>query len=387
MNLLNRSFRYELPTDIVFGVNTVEQLPTHIKTLNGSKVFIVTDPGVVRAGILQKVTSVLEQQQISFEVFSEVDREPDVHTIIKVTEKAKLVEADLVIGVGGGSSLDAAKAIAVMVKNEGIITDYAGLNQIPNPGVPLICIPTTSGTGSEVTIWCVISDKANHRKHPIGGKVLAPTLAVCDPALTLSLPASITAATGLDALTHALECYVNKITQPISMALARESMRLIAKSLRTAVTQADHLEARTDMMIASTMAAMAFNPTRLGLAHALAMPLGGKYNIPHGMVNAIVLPQVMEYNLVSNLEAFKEIAEIFGENTEGLSLREAAALSIKAIRQLNDDIGIPAGLREYGVNEEDLDEIAEEGMESGNILVNPRKAGLEDLKEIVRRSI
>lgn len=387
MNLLSRVFTYELPTEIAFGVHAVNELPKWINTLKGSKVFIVSDPGVVQAGILDKVTSPLAESHISFQTFTEVDREPDVKTIEIATAEAKAFGADLVIGVGGGSAQDAAKAVAVMVNNEGKITQYAGLNNIPNPGVPIICIPTTAGTGSEVTIWTVISEKDNHRKFGIGGKYLAPTLALCDPALTLSLPGPMTAATGVDALTHALESFVNKATQPISEALSRESMRLIAKSLRKAVAQGDNLEARYDMLLASTIAAMAFNPTRLGLAHALCMPLGGKFKVPHGIANAILLPQVMQFNLVGNLERFKEIAEIFGENTAGLPLREAAELSVKAIKKLNQDIGIPAGFSEYGVTENDLDYIAKEGMESGNVLVNPRKPTLEDLKEIVRQSI
>jgi alcohol dehydrogenase class IV len=387
MNWFNRVFTYELPTEIVFGNDSIQQLPQWIVKLEGSKVFVVSDPGVRDAGILNKVTSLLQQANITFEVFAEVEREPDVKTISAAADKAKAFSANLVIGVGGGSAQDAAKAVAVMVNNEGKITQYSGLNNIPNPSLPIICIPTTSGTGSEVTIWTVISEKENNRKFGIGGKYLAPTLALCDPTLTLSLPGPMTAATGIDALTHALESFVNKATQPISEALSRESMRLIAKSLRKAVAQGDNLEARYDMLLASTMAAMAFNPTRLGLAHALCMPLGGKFKVPHGVANAILLPQVMEFNLVGNLERFREIAVIFGENTEGLTLREAAGLSVAAIRQLNHDVGIPVGLREYGVTVNDLEYIALEGMESGNVFVNPRKPTLEDMKEIVRKSI
>jgi alcohol dehydrogenase class IV len=387
MNLLHRTFTYELPTEIAFGMNVVNELPQWIAKLKGTRVFVISDPGVEQAGILAKVLDPLAKADITVQTFTDVDREPDVKTITTATEVAKSFGADIVIGVGGGSAQDAAKAVAVMVNNEGKITDYAGLDKLPNPGVPIICIPTTSGTGSEVTIWTVISEKDSNRKFGIGGKFLAPTLALCDPMLTVSLPGPMTAATGIDALTHALESFVNKATQPISEALSRESMRLIAKSLRKAVAQGDNLESRYDMLLASTIAAMAFNPTRLGLAHALCMPLGGKFKVPHGIANAILLPQVMEFNLVGNLEKFKEIAEIFGENTEGLTLREAAELSVKAIKKLNQDVGIPAGFAEYGVTEEDLDYIANEGMESGNVLVNPRKPTLEDLKEIVRKSI
>lgn len=385
MNLLHRVFQYELPTEIVFGMNAIAELPGRIKKMQCSRVLVISDPGVEQAGILQKVTGLLEGAGVAFSVFSDVDREPDVKTIGIATEKAREFKADVTVGVGGGSALDAAKAVAVMVNNEGKITQYAGLNQVRNPGLPIVCIPTTAGTGSEVTIWTVISEKENRMKFGIGGKYLTPTLALCDPSLTLSLPAPITAATGMDALAHALESFVNKATQPISQALSRESMRLIAKSLCKAVAQGENLEARYDMMLASTIAAMAFNPTRLGLAHALAMPLGGQFKIAHGLVNAILLPQVMAFNLPGNLEGYKEIAEIFGENTGGLSLREAAERSVKAIGQLNQDIGIPANLREYGITEKDLDPIAVEAMASGNTAVNPRKTTLEDFKEIVRK--
>jgi alcohol dehydrogenase class IV len=387
MNLLQRSFTYDLPTEIAFGMNIVNDLPQWVFKLKGSRVFVISDPGVEQAGILGKVLEPLANSDITVQTFTDVDREPDVKTIAAASEIAKSFGADIVIGVGGGSAQDAAKAVAVMVNNEGKITEYVGLDKLPNPGLPIICIPTTSGTGSEVTIWTVISDKENNRKFGIGGKYLAPTLALCDPMLTVSLPGPMTAATGIDALTHALESFVNKATQPISEALSRESMRLIAKSLRKAVAQGDNLEARYDLLLASTIAAMAFNPTRLGLAHALCMPLGGKFKVPHGTANAILLPQVMEFNLVGNLEKYKEIAEIFGENTEGLTLREAAELSVKAIKQLNQDVGITNGFAQYGVTEDDLEYIALEGMESGNVLVNPRKPTLDDLKEIVRKSI
>jgi len=384
---MNGLFKYELPTEIVFGYEAVQQLPQWISDLGGTRVLIVSDPGVRDAGILQKVTGPLAAANITFDVYTEVEREPDVKTIALATEKAKAFSADLIVGVGGGSAQDAAKAVAVMVNNEGEITQYAGLNKLPKAGLPIICVPTTAGTGSEVTIWTVISEKASNRKFGIGGKSLAPTLALCDPDLTLTLPGPMTAATGIDALTHALESFVNTATQPISEALSRESMRLIAKSLRTAVAQGHNRQARYDMLLASTIAAMAFNPTRLGLAHALCMPLGGKFKVPHGIANAILLPQVMAFNLMGNLEKFKEIAEIFGERTEGLSLREAAQRSVHAIRMLNQDVGIPSGLGVYGVTEDDLEYIALEGMESGNVLVNPRKPTLEDLKEIVRQSI
>lgn len=387
MNWFNRIFNYALSTEIVFGFKAIQELPRRVEQLQGSKVFVVSDPGVEQVGILKKVTKLLQEAQIPFQSFTEVEREPHVTTINQATNKAKSFGADLVIGIGGGSALDAAKAVAVMMKNKGEITQYAGLDNIPNPGIPVICIPTTAGTGSEVTIWTVISEGEHQRKKVgIGGKYVAPTMAICDPELTVSLPPDVTAATGMDALTHALESFVNKATQPISRALSRESMRLIAKSLRVAVSQGDNLEARYDMLLASTIAGMAFNPTRLGLSHALCMPLG-EYKVPHGIANAILLPRVMEFNYVGNLESFAEITQIFGKETDGMSIREAAKLSAEVIYELSKDIGIPPSLKAFGVTEDDLDYIAKAGMESGNVLVNPRKPTLEDLKEIVRKCL
>ncbi|MDW7673431.1 MAG: iron-containing alcohol dehydrogenase [Bacillota bacterium] len=387
MNLLTRSFSYQLPTEVIYGIGAINDLPLYIKRLKGSHIFLITDPGIKQAGIMDHVVDSLRGADITFEVFTDLEQEPDVTTISKITQLAKEFSTDLVIGLGGGSAMDAAKAVAVMVNNEGEIIRYAGLDNVPNKGIPSICIPTTAGTGSEVTIWTVISDKINNAKYGIGGQLLASTVAICDPALTLKLPAPITAVTGCDALTHALESFVNKATQPISEALSRESMRLIAKSLRKAVAQGDNLEARYDMMLASTIAAMAFNSTRLGLAHALCMPLGGKYKVPHGVANAVLLPYVMEFNLMGNLEKFKEIAAIFGEKTDGLPLRKQAELSVEAVKKLNSDIGIPLGFASYGITEKDVDYIAEEGMVSGNVLVNPRKPTLEDLKGIVRKTL
>jgi alcohol dehydrogenase len=352
--------------------------------LKGTRVFVVSDPGLKQAGLLDKLTAILDETKTPYDVFSDVESEPDAGTINSAAEQARSFGADISIGMGGGSAQDAAKSVAVMINNTGRITDYAGIDKIPNPGIPIICIPTTAGTGSEITIWAVISEKKKNLKFGIGGKFLAPAIALCDPMLTISLPPKVTAATGMDALVHAMESFVNKATQPISQAMARESMLLIAKSLRKAVSQGDNLEARYNMMLAASISAMAFNPTRLGLAHALCMPLGGKFHVPHGIANAILLPEVMAYNLVGNLEAYKEVAEIFGENIEGLPLREAAEQSVKAIRQLNADIGIPCNLRQYGVAEADLDQIAAEGIVSANVLVNPRRATVEDLKDIVR---
>jgi len=381
----NRTFSYELPTKIEFGVGISGRVAEHVEGCGGSRILLVVDPGVLDAGVADKVTDGLEGAGMPYVLFSDIEPEPEARSIVDGVELARSEGCDAVVGVGGGSALDSAKAIAVMLKNEGHIRDYAGQNLVPNPGVPMIALPATAGTGSEVTIWSVISEKEEKVKYGVGSPYMTATVAMCDPELTLTLPPRITACTGMDALAHALESYVNKTTQPISEALSIRAMELVARSLRTAVVAGENLQARSDMLLASLSAALAFNPTRLGLAHALVMPIGANYKIPHSVGVAILLPEVMRYNLIGNLEKFVKIARIFGENTEGLSLRDAAELSVKAIRQLSEDVGIPDGLARYGVEEDRLHDLAEDGMATGNVPVNPRKPTVEDLVGIMHR--
>jgi len=380
----SRTFSYELPTKIEFGVGISERVAERVEECGGSKVLFVVDPGVLVAGVADKVTDALESAAMPYVLFSDIEPEPEARSIVEGVALARSEGCDAVVGIGGGSALDSAKAIAVMLKNEGHIRDYAGQNLVPNPGVPMIALPTTAGTGSEVTIWSVISEKEKKAKYGVGSPYMTATVAMCDPELTLTLPPHLTASTGMDALAHALESYVNKTTQPISEALSIRAMELIAKSLRTAVAAGENLQTRSDMLLASLAAALAMNPTRLGLAHALVMPIGANYKIPHSVGVAILLPEVIRYNLIGNLQKFVTIARIFGENTEGLSQRDAAELSVKAIRRLSEDVGIPDGLARYGVEEERLHDLAKAGMATGNVPVNPREPTVEDLVGIMR---
>lgn len=380
----HRVFSFELPVRIEFGVGAVGQLAAKVRALGGRHALVVTDPGVVAAGVIDKVTAVLDRADIAHTLFAEVQADPDACGVVEGVDLFRSSGCDVVISVGGGSPLDTGKAISVMVTNEGHIRDYAGVGLIKKPGVPQIAVPTTAGTGSEATIWAVISEKDRNIKYGVGSPLLVPAIALCDPELTLTLPSRLTAVTGVDALAHALESYVNKVTQPISEALAERSMQLIARSLRTAVFAGDNVTARADMLLASTLAATAFNVTRLGLAHALAMPLGAKAKVPHADVIAILLPEVNRYNVVANLAKFARVAELFGENTAGLSLREAAEVGVKAVEQLIADVGAPRKLSDYGVKESALPEIAAEGMTSGNVAVNPRAATAKDLIAIMR---
>ena len=381
------SFSYPSPTAIEFGWGSLTRLAGLVKGLNGTRALVVGDPGVLKAGLVERVAGELAAAGIPVVTFTDVESDPDARSVDSGVQLAKSKECDIVVGVGGGSALDVAKVIGLMLTNPGNIRDYAGVDKVERPGVPVIAIPTTSGTGSEMTIWSVLSDKEKKTKFGVGSVLNCARVALLDPELTLSLPPTITAATGMDALTHALESYVNKATQPISEAMSEQSMTLIARSLRVAVAQPDNAHARADMLLASTLAAMAFNSTRLGLVHAFAMPLGSRFHIPHGLVNAIMLPVVMRYNLPGNLGKFARIAEIFGEPVAGLSLRDAAERSVAAVESLKADVGITAKLGQFGMTEADLDGVADEALLSGNVPVNPRQPTREDMKSLLRAEL
>ena len=383
----HHTFSFEFPARIEFGAGVVARLGQFVCSLESDRVLIVTDPGLVEAGIIERVTSVLDEAGIGHLVFQDIESEPDARSVHAAVDLYRSEKCSSIVAVGGGSALDAGKAVSVMVTNPGHIRDYAGLGLVRKAGAPFIAIPTTAGTGSEGTIWAVISEKDRADKYGVGSPYLVPRLAVCDPELTLTLPQRVTALTGIDAMSHAMESYINKATQPISEALSEQSMRLVARSLRKAVFAGDTIAARSDMLLASTMAAMAFNSTRLGIAHALAMPLGAQAKIPHADVIAVLMPPVLRFNMVANLEKFARIAEIFGAYTAGLPLRPAAERGVEAVEQLIGDVAPPAKLGDWGVEDAHLPTYAEAGMRTGNIPVNPRTPCAEDLVAIMRNCL
>ncbi|MFP4661733.1 MAG: iron-containing alcohol dehydrogenase [Halanaerobiales bacterium] len=388
MKINDNIFTYEMPTRIVYGIGSVKSTGDEVNKLGAGKVLVITDKGVFEAGILDPVFKSLSAAGVEYVVYDEVRADSGVDIVEEATELAKKKECGLIMGIGGGSSMDTAKAVAAMVTNPGDVLDYAGLEKIENKPLPIIAIPTTAGTGSEVTVWAVISDKENHIKTGIGSVSMMPDVAICDPELSRSLPAHITAATGMDALTHAVESYVNTATQPISEAMAEKSIKLIADNLRLAVANGDNMEARDGMLMGSLIAALAFNETRLGIAHAWSSPLGAYYPIPHGIANAILLPNVMEFNLIANPEKFAKVAELMGEKTEGLTLMEAARKSVDAVRNLMQDIDIPLHFKEIvDIDEDMIPVIAEDAIKSGNNLVNPHRPDIDDLIKICRNSL
>jgi len=371
-----------MPTELFFGNGAALQAGTKIQELGLKKVLVVTDKGVLDAGITGDLEKSLKETGVAYEIFSDVEQEPVIQGIEAGTKMLKDIGAEGVIGIGGGSALDSAKAIAVMATNSGKIFDYAGFGKVPVKPLPVIAVPTTAGTGSEATFWSVLADKTQGVKFSVGGWNVMPVLAIVDPQLTANLPPAITATTGMDALVHAMEAYVSTNCQPISEGMAFHAMKLIARSLRQAVNHWKDPKAREDMIMGSLIAALAFNITRLGNAHALAIPLGIKYHIPHGEVNAILLPWVMRYNLPACPDKYAEIAKLFGEDTCCLTPMDAAQKSVKAIRALLRDIGIKHGLKKWDVKEDELAEIAAKAVKSDNVKSNPRKTKEADLIQL-----
>ena len=384
-----QSFNFlPVPTDIHFGCGMLNTLPDRLKSLGGKRPFLVTDPGLRAAGMVERIETLLASAGLPLVVFDGVKPDSGSDLIMEAASRLRACDADAVVGIGGGSSLDTAKAVAAMGTNSGSILDYAGLHKIVNRPLPMVAIPTTAGTGSEVTLWSVFTDDGKKIKAAAGSVLLFPSVALCDPELTYELPAALTAATGMDALGHAVECFTNDACQAISAALALEAIGLIGRYLRTAVMNGRDRTARYAMMLASTMAGIAMNPTRLGLAHALAMPLGSwGFRVPHGAAIAITLPVVMAFNHLAQPERYVEVARALGEAVDQLPVREGAARSFAAVRRLSQDIGIPAGLREFGLREEHIDAITAEAIKSGNIAVNPRRASAEDLRRILQEAL
>ena len=372
------TFAFEAPARLTFGVGALAKLPELVAGM-GTRVLVVSDPGIAKAGILDRVEALLKDAGVTGDAFTQVEPNPSVETVHAAHDMFRRSRASFVVAVGGGSAMDVGKVVAVLAAHGGTAPDYEGIGKVPGPGVPVVAIPTTAGTGSEVTVFAVITDRQRKFKMTVGSPHIVPQVGLCDPELTLSMPQPLTAATGMDALTHAIECYVNTVHNPIAKTLAAEAMRLIGRSLRPAYANGKDVGARTAMLLASTMAAMAFARTRLGNVHAMSHPLGAHFDVPHGVANAILLPYVMAWNLIACYDTYPRVAEALGERIAGLSHREAAEAAVAAVRRLSHDVGIPERLRDVGVTREGIPRMAEDAMKSGNILVNPRATNYNDI--------
>jgi alcohol dehydrogenase len=379
---------FPVPTDIHFGFGVVYSLAERVRSFGADRLFLVTDPGICSAGLLDSVLTLFSKAGIGCDVYDEVKPDSGSGLIVEATQRLIRSRAGVVVGLGGGSSLDTAKAVAMLATNPGSVLSYTGLHRVKNRSLPVIAVPTTAGTGSEVSLWSVFTNDDTGLKVAIGSFHLYPTIAICDPELTLDLPAALTAATGMDALAHSIECYTNKACQPISSALAYSAMELIGGNLRGAVMESSNRASRYAMLLGSTMAGLAMNPTRLGLAHALAMPLGSwDLRIPHGLAIAVTLPRVMRFNHTAAPKRFARVAEALGVSTRELSLADAALRGVEAVEKLSVDIGIPSGLAQCGLRSSDIQRVVDEAMKSGNVAVNPRATTREELAGVLEQSL
>lgn len=370
---------------IVHGWGTVATLHDEIRRLGGSRVLLVSDPGLQRAGLVDRIASLLGDFDVC--TFTEVEPDPSLETVAACANKVRAHNADLVIGLGGGSAIDVAKCAAAFVHNPGEVRDYLGIDKLTHPAVPKIMIPTTAGTGSEVTNVAVLSLKSEKTKKGIVSRHLVADCAILDAELTQGLPAAVTAATGMDALTHAIEAYLSRYAQPLTDQFALQAISLIAGNLRTAVHHGAEQRARERMMMASLFGGLAFGSAATGMVHGLAMPIGGQFNIPHGIANAVLLPHVMRWNMVAALPRFRDIAVAMGEPVDGLSARDAALQAIAAVESLSEDCGIPRWLDDLGVDAGAIDALADDGLTNARqVLPNPRDVTREGLVGILREA-
>ena len=381
------SYKFFMPAISLMGADCLKDAGDQVAELGFKKALIVTDKVLGQIGIVKKVTDVLDNKNIEYAIYDETKPNPTVKNVNDGLELLKEKECDFVISLGGGSAHDCAKGIALLATNGGEIKDYEGVDKSKKPQLPMVGINTTAGTGSEMTLFAIITDEERHIKMALVDKHLTPIIAVNDPMLMLAMPRSLTAATGMDALTHAVEAYVSTAATPITDACAEKAIELISTYLVKAVENGEDVEARDMMAYAEYLAGMAFNNASLGYVHAMAHQLGGFYNLPHGVCNAILLPHVQEYNKVTSAARLAKIAKIMGGNIEGLTDEQGADLCIDMIKSLSQTVGIPEGLGVLGVKESDFETLATNSLNDACALTNPRKGNLEEVIAIFKKAM
>jgi alcohol dehydrogenase class IV len=376
-----------MPPTIIFGMGSAAQSGSECRQLGGSKGLIVTDEILLKLGALKGIELSLSEAGIPATTFTGVFTEPTVDFVNDGLKAYRENGCDFLLAVGGGSAIDTAKAISVMATNPGNIADYQGAGKVTGPGAPLVCVPTTAGTGSEVTQFTIITDTVRDVKMLITSPLLVPTKAIVDPELTLSMPRGLTAATGIDALTHAIEAYVSIKAQPMSDLFALSAIELIAGNLRQAWANGHNVAAREETMLGALQAGIAFSNASVALVHGMSRPIGAYFHVAHGVSNAALLSVVTEFSLIGNPARYARIAAAMGENVEGLNDLDGAEVAAEAISRLIEDIEIPS-LRQLGVDSDKLEmlapEMAEAAIASGSPGNNPRQATKEEIIELYK---
>lgn len=371
-----------IPTVNLMGAGCLKDAADAIQSKGFKRGLIVTDVILNKIGVVKKVQTLLNQRFVESVVFDGTKPNPTIRNVNDGLALLKEHDCDFVISLGGGSPHDCAKGIALLATNGGTISDYEGVDRSAKSMLPLVAINTTAGTASEMTRFCIITDEERHIKMAIVDKHTTPLISVNDPELMLAKPASLTAATGMDALTHAVEAYVSIAATPITDAVAIKAIELIQANLRTAVSNGDDIHAREQMAYAQFMAGMAFNNASLGYVHAMAHQLGGFYDLPHGVCNAVLLPHVQRYNAQVCPERLRDVAKAMGVDVSAMTAEQGAAAAIEAIQQLSKDVGIPAGLRELGAQEQDIPTLADNALKDACGFTNPKQATHAEISAI-----
>ncbi|KMM80030.1 L-threonine dehydrogenase [Pseudomonas deceptionensis] len=375
-----------IPAVNIMGNGCLDEAMTAIRNYGFRKALIVTDAGLAKAGVATLIAEKLALQDIDSVIFDGAKPNPSIGNVEAGLVVLKQHHCDFIVSLGGGSPHDCAKGIALCATNGGHIRDYEGVDRSAKPQLPLVSINTTAGTASEMTRFCIITDEERHVKMAIVDRNVTPLLSVNDPELMVAMPKSLTAATGMDALTHAIEAYVSTAANPITDACAIKAMELISQNLRQAVNDGKDLTARENMAYAQFMAGMAFNNASLGFVHAMAHQLGGFYDLPHGVCNAVLLPHVQTFNADVCAARLTDVAHALGADVRGLSPEEGAQAAIAAIRTLARDVEIPAGLRDLGAKLDDIPILATNALKDACGFTNPRKADQGQIEEIFRNA-
>ena len=366
-------FLFKSPTKIIYGIGKSLHLNEIIKELGGSKVLVVTDKVLENTDSFKKLTEALSLNGINYGIYSDTMPEPPIEVVDAAAEMMRKEDYDLIVAVGGGSPIDTSKAMAMLKTNEGSARDYmfGGGKTVTNLPIPLICVPTTAGSGSEVTAASVISDNQNQIKLSITSELIMPRVAVVDPLMQEGMPLSVTASTGMDALTHAIESYTSIESNPVSQMYSLTAMKMIAENIRTAAFHPHDLEARGQMALASVLAAVSFVNGGLGAVHGISQAIGGIAHVPHGVANSMMLPFVMEVNIKGAYKKYAKIAEVLGEKTQGLSEIDAAFKAVDAVKKMAVDLGIPAKLSQVNVTKDMFPTIIQGTMEYRLLRQNP----------------
>ncbi|HBM16829.1 MAG TPA: L-threonine dehydrogenase [Lentisphaeria bacterium] len=387
MSVGRETLKFFIPCVSIMGVGSHTEVPSLFIERGCKKPLIVTDKMMTQLGVTQQFIDLMKKVGITPIVYDETVPNPTDNNVMKGVDVYKGHDCDSIMTLGGGSPHDCGKGIGIVVTNGGIINDYEGVDKSKNRMPPFIAVNTTAGTASEMTRFCIITDTKRHVKMAIVDWRTTPDVAVNDPELMVGMPPSLTAATGMDALTHAVEAYVSIIATPITDSCAFKAIELISQNLRAAVAFGKDMVARDKMAYAEYLAGMAFNNASLGYVHAMAHQLGGLYNLPHGVCNAILLPHICKFNLIAKVDRFADIARAMGLNIEGVSTRRAADMAIEAIQQLSRDVGIPANLTQLGVKEQDLKTMSENAQKDACSFTNPRTATLQDIINIYKGAL